>query len=99
MSTAKVCDFPRQEICSVDTLIYYSLVIPIEIRKKIVFYESIYFKKFSLIGKFGLHPYLIRFSKSCLELITSVEEGLFILGIDIMFLTFTFFSVGRSLSR
>ena len=73
MPTAKVCDFTRQEICSLDTLIYYSLLIPIEIRKKIVLCESIHSLKFSLTGEFGLHPYLTRFSKSYLELVTFVE--------------------------
>lgn len=101
MPTAKVSHFPKHDIHSVDTLIYYSSLIPIEITKKIVLYQSIHSLKFSLTGEFGLHLCLTRFSKSCIELITFVEvaEGLYILGVDIMSLTFPFVKVSGNLSR
>lgn len=69
MPTTKVCDFPNSEICSFDTLTYYSFLIPVEVGMKIVHHERIHYLKFNIIGKFGLHPYLTRFSKSRLELI------------------------------
>lgn len=75
MPTTKVCDFPKHEICSIDTLICYNLLIPVEIGKQIALYKSIHYLKLNIIGKFGLHPCLTRFSKSCLELITIVQAG------------------------
>lgn len=103
MPTAKVCDFPKYEICSVDTLIYYSLLIPGQIGKKIVLYESIHYLKFNIIGKLDLHSYLTRFSKSPLELVGNFcpdsLRGPFICNVEIMYLFFTFVQISRDFLR
>lgn len=53
----QICNFPKHEICSIDTLIYWNLLIPVEISKKTVLYESIHSLKYNMIGKFALHSY------------------------------------------
>lgn len=70
-----VCDFTNDEIDSIDTLICYSLPILVDLGRKMILYENIHYVKFNITGKFGLCPYLTRFSKSHVELTTFVLVG------------------------